>query len=56
MYRRLKSAYGDDAVNESNVNRWVIQFCGCKPGKVLIVLGCSSSFCQEPAPYIFLGT
>ncbi|PNF18261.1 hypothetical protein B7P43_G16306 [Cryptotermes secundus] len=33
IHRRLKAVYGDDAVDRSTVNRWVIKFRGCEPGK-----------------------
>jgi hypothetical protein len=35
--RRLKAVYGDDAVDRSTVNRWVIKFRGCEPKKAIIV-------------------
>lgn len=34
---RLKAVYGDDAVDRSSVNRWVIKFRGWEPGKAIIV-------------------
>lgn len=37
IHRRLKAVYGDDAVDRSTVNRWVIKFRGCEPGKAIIV-------------------
>jgi hypothetical protein len=36
IHRRLKAVYGDDAVDRSTVNRWVIKFRGCEPGKAII--------------------
>uniref|UniRef100_A0A1B6KZ68 Mos1 transposase HTH domain-containing protein n=1 Tax=Graphocephala atropunctata TaxID=36148 RepID=A0A1B6KZ68_9HEMI len=42
IYRRLKSVYGDDAVDRSTVYRWVIKFRGCEPGKAIIVDGTRS--------------
>ena len=36
IHRRLKAVYGDDAVDRSTVNRWVIKFHGCEPGKAVI--------------------
>lgn len=37
IYRRLKAVYCDDTVDRSTVNRWVIKFRDCQPGKALIV-------------------
>lgn len=37
IHRRLKKVYGDDAVDRSTVNRWVIKFRACEPGKTRIV-------------------
>jgi transposase len=37
IHRRLKAVYRDDAVDRSTVNRWVIKFRGCEPGKAIIV-------------------
>jgi len=37
IHRRLKAVYGDDAVDRTTVNRWVIKFRGCEPGKPIIV-------------------
>lgn len=37
IHRRLKDVYGDDAVDRSTVNRWVIKFRDCEPGKAIIV-------------------
>jgi hypothetical protein len=37
IHRRLKAVYGDGAVDTSTVNRWVIKFHGCEPGKAIIV-------------------
>jgi Mn-dependent DtxR family transcriptional regulator len=37
IHCRLKAVYGDDAVDRYTVNRWVIKFCGCEPGKAIIV-------------------
>lgn len=37
IYHRLNGVYGDDTVDRSIGNRWVIKFCGCKPGKDTIV-------------------
>lgn len=42
IHRRLKSGYGDDAVDRSTVNQWVIKFRGCEPGKAIIVDGTRS--------------
>ena len=37
IHRRLKAVYGDDTVDRSTVNRWVLKFRGCEPGKAIIV-------------------
>lgn len=31
----LKAFYGDDVINKSTVNQWVIQFQGCKSGNAV---------------------
>lgn len=33
---RLKAVYGDDVVNRPTVNRCILNFCGCEPGKTTI--------------------
>ncbi|KAG8224550.1 hypothetical protein J437_LFUL002154 [Ladona fulva] len=37
IHRFSKAVYSDNAVDRSTVNRWVIKFCGCQPGKAIIV-------------------
>lgn len=37
IHRHLKAVYGNDAIDRTTVNRWVIKFRGCKPGKAIIV-------------------
>ncbi|KAG8236578.1 hypothetical protein J437_LFUL015764, partial [Ladona fulva] len=31
------AVYSDNTVDRSTVNRWVVKFCGCQPGKAIIV-------------------
>lgn len=37
IHRRLRAVYGDDNVDRSTVNQWVLKFRGCEPGKAIIV-------------------
>ncbi|KAG8231836.1 hypothetical protein J437_LFUL008607 [Ladona fulva] len=37
IHRPLKAVYSDNAVDRSAVNRWVVKFSGCRPGKAIIV-------------------
>jgi len=37
IYRRLKAVCGDDTIDRSTVNRWVVKCRDFEPGKVIIV-------------------
>jgi len=37
IHRHLKAVYGDDTVDRSTINRWILKFRGCEPGKAIIV-------------------
>jgi hypothetical protein len=37
IHHHLKAVYCDNAAKRSTVNQWLIKFCGCKPGKGIIV-------------------
>jgi transposase len=37
IQRRLQAVYGENTVNRTTVNRWVIKFCECEPGRANIV-------------------
>jgi len=40
IHRRLQAVYGENTVNRTTVNRWVIKFRECEPGRVNIVVVC----------------
>ena len=37
IHRRLQAVYGENTVNRATVNRWVIKFGECEPGRANIV-------------------